>query len=134
MYSPVAVVPLLCGNDAALPFLRRHWMDLNAASAPAVSADRPAAEQQCLEWFRRVVSTETRAAHERLRVDVTEAPARADDELMLFYCPRCHAQFGAGCSECAACPGTNVVAFAARENVIPDASLGPSRAARAGGG
>jgi hypothetical protein len=120
-YGPVAVLPLLCGIDAAAPALRRQWIDLRNAGAAAVDSERPPAEQQCIEWFRDVVNTETRAAHERLSIDVLQAPAR-EDELTMSYCPRCHAQYAAGCVECAACPGTEVVLFAASDGGSPDST------------
>lgn len=99
-FSPFAVAPHLCGAGASRALLREAWIDLDAArdqGSPQTDVER------CVEWFRGLVIAETAAALERQGLALLAPPA-AEDESMVSYCPRCHAQFGDRaldvCSEC----------------------------------
>jgi hypothetical protein len=72
----------------------------------------------CARWFRAALTGETRKWLQRLDVGVFDAPLR-DDDTMVSYCPRCHAQFGTRSDDvCVSCPSTKLVAFPSSELTV----------------
>lgn len=116
-YQSIVVAPVLCGIAAAKPFLRRAVIDLGGVrTAFAVATPRQGSEQ-CADWFRQALAAEIEAALGPIREDLLAAPQREDDT-MVSYCPRCHAQFGSTrSSECAGCQGVGLLLFGSAESI-----------------
>jgi hypothetical protein len=111
-YSWAVVAPLFCDKDDVLPILRQQFVDVSTAR-PGTEGDSP--EGQCVSWFRGVLASATRAALERNDIHALRPPV-PEDESVIVYCPRCHAQFGrAARASCTSCVDISLVAFASSE-------------------
>jgi hypothetical protein len=109
-YSAIVVAPLLCGADQARVLLRQYVIDLQAP-LPIVGRRENESAARCAMWFREALAHEARAALDRERIAVFEPPL-PDDEAMVCYCPRCHAQFGSlGDGYCSQCAGVHLAPF-----------------------
>ena len=110
-YSPAVVLPILCDREIAAPVLRRQFIDLQNGLDTVGEDDAVMPAMQCARWFHEALTLQTKAALDRLNVAVLHAPIQ-DDEAMVSYCPRCHAQFGCASSEsCPACSGIRLASF-----------------------
>jgi hypothetical protein len=113
-YGPAVVAPMLCGIENAVPVLRQQLIDVTSTS-PDSGLDPSGAAADCVRWFRYLLATETQAALERTNVPVLKAPV-PDNEAMVSYCPRCHAQFGpSAATSCPSCAGIQLVAFSTQD-------------------
>lgn len=119
-YGSVVVSPMLCGVDNAVPVLRQQFIDVSRASGDFDDVVSTSAAD-CARWFRRLIATETKAALDRFKLPVLNAPRREDDT-MICYCPRCHAQFGrSDSSSCPSCCGVPLIAFCAHDTPLGNA-------------
>jgi hypothetical protein len=110
-FSWAVVTPMLCDIEDATRVSRLQFVDLSRPMEDGGPAAAMKSAVDCALWFRGLLISETGAALKRLKVAVSKAPAR-DDETMIFFCPRCHAQFGRGANDsCPVCAGIHLVEF-----------------------
>jgi hypothetical protein len=117
IYGCAVVAPMLCGVENAVPLLRQRLIDVSNASQD-LGSDCSLAASDCARWFCHILATETKAALERSNILVLEAPV-PDDETMVCYCPRCHAQFGrSDATSCPSCTGVQLISFSPQSEPI----------------
>jgi hypothetical protein len=108
-YGWAVVSPLLCTHEEATRASRlrlldmRVWLDDVASRSNGRAAD-------CARWFQHLLTTETQIALDRLGITAL-APPVPEDETMVCFCPRCHAQFRMPRTECPTCVGVGVTPF-----------------------
>lgn len=110
-YSWAVVSPLLCTAESATVVSRQRFIDMNRTARSYDEESAPDGAVHCARMFHQLLTDATKSALDRLNVPVFNPPVR-DDETMLSYCPRCHAQFGRGDGiSCPECTDVQLVSF-----------------------